>query len=294
MTSCDVEVNEVPTDRLRIPPASKGSNDKQQQESKSNPPQVTATDVLPRDLQTKDSNALVNYAVEVFNKDGRSAGLSNQVQISLVPTLPSPTGLHAELTADGVALAWGNVRLESEISGASYKYRVYRRPEGTNADVLVGEVPQSKSPLIRFQDRSFAWEKTYVYRVTMVTMLSLEEKPQVQVEGNDSAPVTVVAHDVFPPATPAGLQAVFSGIGQKPFVDLTWAPNTDADLVGYKMYRREDGGNWVLLNADLLKTPAFRDGNVASGRNYEYAITAVDLRGNESARSEGAREAVPQ
>ena len=51
-----------------------------------------------------------------------------------------------------------------------------------------------------------------------------------QVEGDDTPPVTVVAHDVFPPATPTGLQAVFSGPGQKPFIDLVWTPNTEPDL----------------------------------------------------------------
>jgi hypothetical protein len=33
--------------------------------------------------------------------------------------------------------------------------------------------------------------------------------------------------------------------------------------------------------------------NVASGRTYFYSVSAVDIRGNESARSQEASEAVP-
>jgi len=42
-----------------------------------------------------------------------------------------------------------------------------------------------------------------------------------------------------------------------------------------------------------VKTPAFRDSNVAAGRNYFYSVSAIDARGNESARSEEATESVP-
>jgi len=47
------------------------------------------------------------------------------------------------------------------------------------------------------------------------------------------------------------------------------------------------------VNAALLKTPAYRDADVASGSRYLYSVSAVDVRGNESARSEEAGEAVP-
>ena len=55
------------------------------------------------------------------------------------------------------------------------------------------------------------------------------------IEGDDTPEVKVFANDVFPPAVPSGLQAVFSGPGQKPFIDLVWAPVSDADLAGYNV-----------------------------------------------------------
>ena len=49
----------------------------------------------------------------------------------------------------------------------------------------------------------------------------------------------------------------------------------------------------VKINSELVKAPAFRDMKVASGRTYVYSVSAVDVRGNESARSQEASEAVP-
>jgi fibronectin type 3 domain-containing protein len=119
------------------------------------------------------------------------------------------------------------------------------------------------------------------------------EKSRNEVEGDDTPEVKVFAHDIFPPAVPAGVQAVYSGPGQQPFIDVVWAPVSDADLDGYNVYRHEDGAAAVKVNAELVKTPAFRDARVAAGKTYFYSVSAVDQRGNESARSEEGSERVP-
>jgi fibronectin type 3 domain-containing protein len=109
--------------------------------------------------------------------------------------------------------------------------------------------------------------------------------------------VRVVAHDVFPPSVPVGLQAAYSGEGQKPFIDLIWAPVTSADLAGYNIFRSESNGvagdKMVKLNSELVKSPSYRDLAIASGKTYTYSVSAVDVRGNESQRSEETSETVP-
>jgi fibronectin type 3 domain-containing protein len=65
------------------------------------------------------------------------------------------------------------------------------------------------------------------------------------------------------------------------------------DLDGYNLYRHEDGTPAIKLNAVLVKTPAYRDVDVVSGKRYFYSVSAVDVRGNESVRSEEASELVP-
>jgi fibronectin type 3 domain-containing protein len=92
---------------------------------------------------------------------------------------------------------------------------------------------------------------------------------------------------------PSGLQAVFSGVGQSPFVDLVWSPNTEADLAGYNIFRHEAGEQPARLNSEPVKAPAFRDPNVQPGKKYFYSVSAVDERNNQSPRSEEASEQVP-
>ncbi len=105
---------------------------------------------------------------------------------------------------------------------------------------------------------------------------------------------SVFADDKFPPAAPAGLQAVFSGLAQQPFIDLTWTPNTEPDLAGYNIYRHAGSEPPVKINPELVKTSSFRDARVSPGMKYFYLVSAVDLRGNESDKSPETSETVPK
>ncbi len=254
------------------------------------PQHQTYQDQLPPG--TADSSANYFYAVNVQNSYGKSAGLSNQVEVPAAPTLPAPDHLDAKLSADGVNLSWAAPPALTEETGLRFVYRIYRREAGTTKDAIAGEVPVSSGPPSLI-DNGFEWERTYEYRATVVTMIVQANANEQQIEGNDSPPVRVVAHDIFPPAVPAGLEAVFSGPGQKPFIDLVWAPNSEPDLAGYNLYRTETGSEPQKVNQEPLKSPAYRDGNVTPGRQYTYAVAAVDVRGNESAHSEAASETVP-
>ncbi len=307
MTECTEKVKEVDTPALVSaaeaaakakpkPAAQSASKQQQSAPAKLVPVIATSHDTLPLALLQQNPTGFINYAVETLNTRGRGAGLSNQVQIPLAPTLPPPTDLAATVARDGIVLTFSGTleKLEElEAQPLRHTYRIYRQEQGTAAPVLVGDLEMTTSLQARLVDHSFEWQKTYQYWITAVTIVERKGKPLAQVEGDNSAPVTVVANDVFPPAVPGGLQAVFSGVGQQPFVDLTWAPNTDPDLAGYNLYRREDNAAWTRINAALVLTPTYRDGNVAAGRTYLYAVTAVDLHGNESERSQPASETVP-
>jgi len=255
-------------------------------------PQLSYSDPLPAILSPENPTATVVYAVSVLNSYGRSAGLSNQVQVPAAPTLPPPADFQAQVAAEGVKLSW-KATAPPQVSGPKYLYRVYRREAGSNADTVAGEVAATDESSFGFLDTGFDWEKTYAYRITVVTVVVPEKETEQQVEGDDSPSITVVAHDIFPPATPAGLQAVFSGPGQKPFIELIWAPDTESDLAGYNVYRHEQDGQAVKLNSSVVKSPAFRDTDVLAGHAYFYSVSAVDVRGNESARSDEASETVP-
>ncbi len=256
-------------------------------------PQVSFTDQLPPNLQSAYPTSNVVYAVSVLNSYGKTAGLSNQVQVAAAPTLPPPSDFQAQITAEGVRLSWKLVASPQDVPGLRYVYRVYHREQGANVDSVAGELADMNESSPSLLDRGFEWEKTYDYRVTMVTFIAQSSGIEQQVEGEDTVSVRVFAHDVFAPATPSGLQAVFSGPGQKPFIDLVWAPNTEPDLAGYNVYRHEQDGSAVKLNSELVRSPAFRDSAILTGRRYFYEVSAVDVRGNESQHSPEATETVP-
>jgi len=255
--------------------------------------QATATDSIDAGVGQSDPTGFYSYAVETLNARERSAGLSNQVQIPVAPTLAPPRELISEVTAQGVVIRWPLVSAP-QVPGLMHLYRIYRRNAATKADAVAGELPVEGASEGKFVDGGFGWGGTYLYRITIVTLLKTDELGSVQVEGTDSTAVEVKPVDIYPPAAPNGLQAVYSGVGQQPYIDLTWSANTDSDLAGYNVYRHEEGAAAVKLNAEPLKSPAYRDATVRAGARYIYSVSALDVRGNESAHSEETTESTPQ
>jgi hypothetical protein len=303
-----------PSTSPRLPPSSRPSSRASKAAQKT---VASYTDNLFSGSFHPDSFGVATYAIEVLNAIGRGAGLSNQARVPLARTLPAPADFAAEVTGQGVVLSWKSALVGfANPNPVSYVYRVFRREPAGKA-TLVGEVPVIGTTNLSLTDPSIEWEQTYYYHVEAVTVIAgatlpaleaadhkkkdeagasktVESAPKkIEIEGDDSAEVKVFVHDVFPPAVPAELQAVFSGPGQEAAIDLVWAPVTDLDLAGYNVYRREAGGAAAKVNRELVKTPAYRDGNVASGKSYLYSVSAVDVRGNESERSAEAGEAVP-
>jgi len=278
-----------PIATLPAPPATPPKT-KQKAPSVSPPPQTSVETLSERD-QSDNPEAAITYAVEVLNRNARGAGLSNRAHVPAIRTLPAPADLAAALNDDGVLLTWTSGGEPPSNAGIQCRYRIYRRDESTGRDAIAGEVPIGAPGPAHFLDAA-EWEKTYLYRITAVSIVS-RPGSELQVEGDDSPAVRVVAHDVFPPSVPSGLEAVYSGEGQKPFIDLVWAPVTSADLAGYNVYRSEANGPAAKLNAELVKSPSYRDSAVVPGRTYVYSVSAVDVRGNESAGSEEASETVP-
>ena len=284
MATCREVVKELGPTEMTSQTTGKGANSR-----------VTFEDLLSQ--QAMGQHRYAGYAVEVFNDRNKSAGLSNQIRIPLAPTLPIPTDLRVDVTPNGPVLHWtgqSRAQLGNLAQVYDFHYRIYRRLSDQPNYTVVGEAPLD-GPQFVAADPSFEWEKTYIYKITPVTAIpSAESRPASEIEGDDSAPVQVTVHDVFPPARPTGLQAVFSGVGQKPFIDLSWAPNTESDLAGYTVYRHEKDQPPVAISKEPVKAPAFRDDGVEPGHTYYYFVQAADVRGNLSESSQEASESVPE
>ncbi len=280
-------MKECGTAIAKLPPARVSENAKSGANSQSYTDNISS-------LSTGAADSKIVYAVNLLNSYGRAAGLSNQAAVPAVPVLAPPHDFRAQLTGEGVRLTWSPLNEAPETAGLRFVCRIYRHEAGANVQVVAGEVPVQSDTAPSFLDASIEWEKTYTYHATVATLITQSQGTEQQVEGDDTPEVTIVAHDVFPPAPPTGLEAVFSGPGQEPFIDLVWTPDSDADLAGYNIYRSGNASEPVKVNTDLVRSPAFRDAAVIPGHEYTYSISAVDVRGNESARSQPASEAVPQ
>ncbi len=255
---------------------------------------VRFTDTLS-DLEGRDPVQFAVYTVEVRDDRGRSAGFSNPVSVPLLRTLPA-RGLHSELDVHGVYLIWEN-DIESRPSSLQFDYRIYRREKNdpkVAISYLRAVVHTREGDRWSGVDTNIEWGKTYSYWIAPVTRLYSESGQLLaELEGEDSAPLEVTTHDVFAPAVPERLLAVPSNIPGKKFVDLVWAPNTEKDLAGYNVYRREEGGRTARINSAPITMLSFQDTDIAAGHNYFYCLSAVDIRGNESAKSSEIAAGLP-
>ena len=72
---------------------------------------------------------------------------------------------------------------------------------------------------------------------------------------------------------------------------LLWEAGREPDLAGYRVWRRVAGkGIFEPLTARPVAENTYSDGAAAPGVRYEYAVSAVDKAGNESARSAAVSE----
>jgi hypothetical protein len=252
-------------------------------------------DLLPVNLQESDSLQFAVYTVEVFDDHGLSAGFSNPAPVLLSPT-PKVNGLHSQLDARGVYLIWED-EIESHPREVEFDYRVERREKGSSRLVTVpylhAVVHQREGDRWSAVDTGLEWGKTYIYQVTPVARVhSPDGRLFAEMEGEGSA-LEVTAHDVFPPAVPEGLLVLVGRMVGKKFVDLTWAPNTEKDLAGYNIYRREAGTELTRIHTGPPAMLSFQDNEVAGGHKYFYCMSAIDAKGNESAKSSEVTAMVP-
>lgn len=257
------------------------------------------TDTLSGMLSSSSARP-IRYFVELRNRKGRSAGLSNAA-IVLAGAAPAQIdGLQAEVLKQGVVLSWkkgeesGAVRLERQVLKPASKSEhglLSLPPEPPTRNLLVAAGQQARAI-----DTTVRFGETYQYRAQRVMRVDVNGQ-KLELDGAFSSPVRVDVQDVFPPAVPGGLVAVASQgeNGSGPSVDLSWQADTDPDLAGYIVYRSEDGVSWHRISPDApIIAPAYHDATVQAGHTYVYAVTAADQSGHESARSAAAQETVPQ
>ena len=250
------------------------------------------------------------YRVRILNKYGRSAPPSAPV-LALAGVAPMPVAqLQARMAPKGVELRWAAPSDPAQESAIDEKTEIVRHrivpvTEVTaSADAKKQKNALSAEPkndvVMRVSsmsaivggeagtvDATAVEGSAYEYKVQRLRA-SFVDGQRLEERSTSSTVLSGTLEDRFPPKAPQELEAVPVVMNGKAAVDLSWEPNVESDLAGYRVYRSEDGAAAVRLTGTSLVQSAFHDGAVVLGKKYRYTVTAVDASGNESATSEAA------
>jgi hypothetical protein len=252
------------------------------------------------------------YALQVVEAKGRKSMLRTPSMIELCRAPQPPIDLQLETAEGEVRLDWkpGEATVQSaappatapsgaappaaaqqagaqqagaQQAGATPLFNVYRRQK---VDVRDPETPLNQAPLDApsFIDRTFQYDVEYVYFVRATTA----EKNST-CESTASPAAEVKPHDRFAPDAPTGLAVAAEG----DVIRVYWFPNSEADLGGYRVYRRAGDAAETTFLADVPATEtSFIDSGAQRGVRYHYSVSAVDTATpvNESSRSEERSE----
>jgi hypothetical protein len=270
-----------------------------------------AADVLPAAL-TAGPARLLAYRVELMNSAGRTAGASAAVFAAAGPALDPVAGFAGNVVKEGAMLRWqkdrsnaeGTVELERTLLDPD------PRPAATAGSGSGLPGTAKEAAVMRFRagagesdpggtiDRTVEIGHSYRFTAERVKMLELGgQRVELRSVASSQPAVTLAVRDVFPPAVPEGLVAApgFEGEPPRAAIDLSWEPDVEAQVAGYRVYRRDaaGAGAWQRIGPELVNEPAYHDAAVVAGRQYAYQVTAVSTAGNESAPGGAVVETAP-
>jgi hypothetical protein len=283
---------------------------------------------------TADPPALLAYRVQIFNVHGHSAGLSAKAFTAGGAAPPPVEQLRATPTREGAMLEWQKKSTSATVeldrlpvgpdgvvveppqrkAASKSSSRLMMKKQPTAGQPKPASTPRplqmtAPAPIeVKLRtpiqpedpggtiDHTAQAGETYHYTAQRVRSVSLGGHT-VELRSTVSSPATVAMRDTFPPHAPSGLEALPGGATPADrSIDLSWTPDTDADLAGYIVYRQEvdakgvAAGTATRLNITPVVGPAYRDQTAMAGHRYAYRVTAVDTAGNESAPSAEVQE----
>jgi hypothetical protein len=191
-------------------------------------------------------------------KERHDSSWSNVVRLNVIAPLEPPV-IEVKATGEGIKLTFKDM-------GDGMQYRILR--QGPN-DKLPVEIGTARKP--EYVDPTSQYDIPYKYSAVAV---------KSGAESLPSKPALITAVDVFSPKVPAGVTALAAANS----VEVSWERSPDTDLKGYYVYRSLNGGPFDRQGGSV-SLPAYSDHNVEHGKTYRYAISAVDQKNNESAKS---------
>ncbi|NIM91930.1 MAG: hypothetical protein GTO17_13405 [Candidatus Aminicenantes bacterium] len=222
------------------------------------------------------------FALKVKDRRDKSSDFSKRLSVKpRIVSLP-PQEVKLALHEDRIEICWREPKENIDHSSpASVRgYNVYRKKEGEFFSRLNSSLIKEN----KYNDNDFLFGEVYQY---LVRTSSTESSPFW--ESADSAPAKILAEDTFAPASPSGL-ILMAG---EDFISLNWDINKEKDLLGYNVWRREESQEkYLLLTPQPIRENIYNDYTVEKNRRYHYAITARDVNGNESEKTETRSEEI--
>ncbi|RLB20304.1 MAG: hypothetical protein DRG76_11305 [Deltaproteobacteria bacterium] len=205
--------------------------------------------------------------VDPFGRKSIPTEKISAIPVDLTPPM-APRALKTKVEGTTVQLSW-----EKSPEKDAYGYHVYRglSHKGPFARLTKDPIPAYYT---KYKDKNLPLRATFWYYVTAVDTAGNESGPSY------TAPANVV--DREPPAVPRGLK----GKAEPGKVILSWIPNKEKDLAGYRIYRsmEKDSKHYDLLNQEPVKKAGLVNElpKTASDNPFFFKIKAVDTSGNES------------
>ncbi|MEE1504881.1 MAG: LysM peptidoglycan-binding domain-containing protein, partial [Acutalibacteraceae bacterium] len=183
------------------------------------------------------------YTVKAFNSNGVSRYFTDGVSTYYIAT---PKLSSASNSYGGIKVSWKKV-------STATNYNIYRRKKGETYWENLGSVKSSK---LSYLDTEVSSKKTYYYTVRAYDKNGVSEYDTTGV-GTMYVPAPKVSE--------------FKNTSKG--VQISWKKVSVAS--SYRVYRKTEGGKWVLVKKLNNSKFTFTDTNVKSGVKYSYAVKAV-------------------
>jgi fibronectin type 3 domain-containing protein len=222
------------------------------------------------------------YRVNAFDEVPNNSSFSNEVNATSLDTIPpeTPSNLNVTALSSGNALyiSW-DANTEVDL----VNYTLYRSINNISFDIRAKVTAQTEY----YIDSGLIDGTTYYYRIS-----ASDEAPN---ESPLSEIVSGVPKDTLAPARPVGFW-IINGTTLDSLL-LTWVLGSEADLVGYNIFRSNTSGGPYTFIANVSIVSEYEDIGLESETTYYYVIQAFDEIPNNSTfsleASKTTRDTIP-
>lgn len=191
----------------------------------------------------------------------------------------APVSIRKNVYGKRVDLHWYKVQKDEDFAGYAVYRAKFRAKDSLRYERINTELLAFEDSVLMSTVQDFG---LYFFKVAAVDQ-----------EGNEAFSPELIADiiDNEPPLPPTNVKV----ISDTARLVVTWNPNAEPDILGYRIYRsvKNELKALTILTADIVRETQFIDSLPANARNqFTYAVLAVDTSLNESKLSEAGSNAM--